>query len=217
MDSWWQLGEGGGYHGDTLALYQIMCVFCEERGDFERVAHFKKTNPRSGKTLNFDTYRCGNCTGYVMVLWSAGQRSFDGMHNYVVLPWPKRLTEYPKHWPEEVGRCWVEAHRSVADENWGAAAVMARSSLQAALRQQGAKGDSLDEEINDLAARGALPPLMREWSHEGRVLGRPAAHPDATEPATDPKDAQDVVEFLDYLTEYLYDLPERIKNYRARK
>jgi hypothetical protein len=34
---------------------------------------------------------------------------------------------------------------------------------------------------------------------------------------TDPKDATDVVEFLDFLLQVTYDLPHQIKQYRARK
>src|ERR1700694_5099321 len=127
MNSWWDLGEGSGFDGAKLALHQIICPFCEVQGNLERVAHYVKQNPRSGKALNFDTYQCGNCVGYVMVLWSASNRALGGMHDYEVLPWPKRLTTYPKHWPEEVGRCWMQAHRSLTGENWDAAAVMARS------------------------------------------------------------------------------------------
>ena len=99
MDSWWDLGEGSGYSGDTLALHRFTCPFCEVQGTFERVARFVKENPRTGKRLNFDTYKCVNCVGYVMVLWSANERSFGGMHNYVVMPWPKRLTKHPEHCP----------------------------------------------------------------------------------------------------------------------
>jgi len=212
------LGEGSGYRGSTLAVHQIMCAFCMEEGNFERVSHFTKRNAQSGKILNFDTLKCGNCAGYVMVLWSAGQYSMDGMHNYTVLPWPRRLTKYPEHWPEAVGRHWMQAHRSLADENWDAAADMARSSLQAALRQVGAQGRRLVDEIDDLASKGTLPPLMKEWAHEVRLLGNESSHPEPLDgKGVDPKDARDVVQFLDYLTEYLYDLPKRIDDYRARK
>jgi hypothetical protein len=34
---------------------------------------------------------------------------------------------------------------------------------------------------------------------------------------TSPQDAHDIVAFLDFLLEYLYDLPNRIAKYRARK
>ncbi len=215
MSSWWDLGEGSGLRGGDLALNQITCPFCEVDGNFSRVSHFVKQHSGSGKSLIFDTFQCGNCGNYVMIFWSPSR--LGQMHDYKMVPWPRRLTKYPEHWPEEVGRCWMQAHRSLKDENWDAAAVMARSALQAALRQQGAKGKDLFGEINDLASKRLLPPLMQEWSHEVRVLGRPAAHPNATEPATDKQDARDVVSFLDYLVEYLYDLPDRIKAYRGRK
>jgi hypothetical protein len=217
MDSWWELGEGGGYRGDELAVHQISCAFCLEQGNFETVAHFVKRNPQSGKTLNFDTLKCGNCAGYVMVLWSASQRGLGGMHNYTVLPWSKRLEKHPDHWPKAVGRHWIQAHRSLTDESWDAAADMARSSMQAAMRDQGAVGKRLVEEIDDLAGKGLLPPLMKDWSHEVRELGNDSSHPEPDDPkGTDPKDARDIVNFLDYLLEYLYDLPKRIENYRAR-
>jgi hypothetical protein len=217
MTSWWDLGEGSGYHGETLAVHQIVCPFCMVQGNFATAFHAEKKNPRSGKTLNFDTLKCGNCTGYVMVLWSAGLNRFDGTHDYKVLPWPMRMEKHPDYWPEQVGRLWLQARRSLKDENWDAAAIMARTSMQAALRERGANGKNLKEEINDLATRGMLPPLMREWSHEVRELGNDSTHPEPGQKATDPKDARDIVNFLDYLLEYLYDLPERIRQYRARK
>jgi hypothetical protein len=127
--SWWDLGEGSGHRGSSLAVHMIVCPFCFERGNFETAFHATKTNPRSGKTLNFDTLKCGNCAGYVMVLWSSSHLGLNGLHDYRVLPWPIRLEDYPDHWPEPVGRHWLQAHRSLQDENWDAAAVMARSAM----------------------------------------------------------------------------------------
>jgi hypothetical protein len=94
---------------------------------------------------------------------------------------------------------------------------MARSALQAALRDHGAKGANLKSEIANLAGQGILPPLMREWSDQVRELGNDATHPDATSHGTDAADARDVVEFLDYLLQYLYNLPKAIRDYRERR
>ena len=55
---------------------------------------------------------------------------------------------------------------------------------------------------------------MVEWSHNVRELANDSALPQPGQAAPLPKDAQDVVQFLDFLLEYLYDLPHRIKNYR---
>ncbi len=213
--SWWQLGEGAGSRGDELALYEITCPFCMEQNNFELEFRAAKKKPNSRKVLNFDTYKCGNCSGYVMVLWSASERG--GLHGYKVLPWPIKLDRHPAHWPEDVGRFWLQANRSLKEENWDAAAVMARSSLQLALRAHGAGGANLKLEIDDLAKKGILPPHMEEWSHEVRELGNDSAHPQPGQAPTSPKDAKDIAEFLGFLLEYLYDLPQRIATYRARK
>src|SRR5216683_1520319 len=94
---------------------------------------------------------------------------------------------------------------------------MARTALQAALRDTGAEGNNLKEEIKNLASTGVLPPLMREWSDEVRLLGNDATHPDGESEGAAAADARDVVEFLDYLLQYLYDLPKEIAYYRERR
>jgi uncharacterized protein DUF4145 len=218
MNSWWELGEGAGLLGETLAVYEIECPFCCERGKFNTEFHAEKKKPNSRKQLNFDTLRCVNCGGYVQVLWSASEFSgSQGLHQFRVQPFPLKIPDPPEYWPREVGRSWQQAHRSLQHESWDAAAVMARSALQAVLRGQGAKGRDLKAEIANLADRGILPPLMREWSDEVRELGNDATHPDANSQGTNPTDARDVVKFLDYLIQYLYDLPKAIADYRDRR
>jgi hypothetical protein len=133
------------------------------------------------------------------------------------LPWPLRIEKFPEHWPEDVGRFWLQAKRNLVDRNWDAAALMARSSLQVALRDNGAKGSSLKQEIEDLSSKGILPPIMKEWSDNVRELGNESAHPKPGQPPTVPNDAKDIVNFLDFLLEYLYTLPYKIKQYRKRE
>ncbi len=214
MNSWWQLGEWSGVQGNELALYQITCPFCMERGNFELAFRAQKKKPNATKILYFDTYKCGSCNGYVMVLWSAS--SFGRVHNYEVLPWPLKFEKYPEHWPTSIGRYWLQAKQNIHAENWDAAAVMARSALQLALRDYNAKGNGLKQEIEDLANKGILPPIMKEWSDQVRELGNVSAHPKPSQDPANPEDARDIVEFLDFLIEYLYNLPHRIKKYRER-
>ena len=217
MDSWWQLGEGSGHRGESLATYQRTCPFCMERGNFATAFHAEKKKANSDKKLNFDTLKCGNCSGYVMVLWSAGEHVFgSGLHGYRVLPWPLKLEKYPDYWPKTVGRYWLQAKRNLAGENWDAAIVMARSTLQAALRDQGTSGENLKKEIDELAETGVLPPIMKEWSTEVRQFGNRSAHPDPEQDPPSGQDARDLVNFLDFFLECTYSLPHRIDEYRQR-
>lgn len=217
MHSWWSLGEGIGQFGSELALYQIECPFCAEKGNFELVFHAEKKKPNSRKKLNFDVYKCGNCAGFVHVFWSASEHpGSQGLHSYKVLPWPLGKIEAPEHWPEAVKRYWKQAHDTIKGENWDAAAVMAGSALQAALRDYGAKGKNLKEEIECLAEKGVLPTIMKEWSSELRFLRNNSAHPKKNQTELNPQDVEDVIEFLDYFLRYLYDLPKQINEYRNR-
>ena len=213
MDSWWSLGEGSGYRGEDLALYKITCPFCMETGNFSTEFHAEKKQPNASKMLNFDTLRCGSCASFVQVIWSATR----DLHDYRVQPWPLKFEKAPEHFPEDVGRYWLQAKKSLADRAYDAAAVMARSALQVALRAHEAKGENLKQEIDDLAKKGFLPPLMQEWSHNVRELANDSAHPKPAQSATTAQDARDIVKFMDFLFEYLYALPKRISEFRERK
>lgn len=213
MDSWWSLGEGYGYRGADLALYKITCPFCMETGNFAMAFHAEKKQPNGSKVLNFDTLKCGSCASFVQVVWSATRDLYD----YRVQPWPLKFDKAPEHFPADVGRYWLQAKKSLLDRNYDAAAVMARSSLQVALRSHKAEGANLKQEIDDLAKKGLLPSLMQEWSHNLRELANDSAHPKPDQPATTAQDARDIVKFMDFLFEYLYALPKRINEFRERK
>jgi hypothetical protein len=189
-----------------------------EEGNFGLAHHAEKQKANSKKKLNFDLYQCRNCMAYVQVFWSAAEHSIGHpLYDFKVLPWPLGKPQPSENWPPDVQRFWVQSHSSLGGENWDAAAVMARSAVQITVRDKGAVGKSLYSEIEDLAAKGDLPPLMKEWSHEVRELGNDSAHPEPNKPAMTPQDARDIVQFLDSLLLYLYDFPKRVSDYRLRQ
>jgi hypothetical protein len=215
--TWWELGEHTGYQGEKLATYQISCPFCPEKGNFKVVQHLEKRNS-AGKVLNYEVLQCENCGNLTMVFWSAAKHGGSlGIHDYKTLPWARGTTSYPKYWPDDVGRNWLEAQRSLEGQNWNAAALMARSAIQLIMQHQAAEGSSLKAQIDFLANNGTLPPIMKEWSHEVRELGNENAHPVPGAKGTSPKDAKDVVEFLGFLLRLTYNLPHEIKEFRKRR
>ena len=202
MSSWWDLGEWSGYHGETLATHQIACAFCSEKGNFSTVQSMEKKKPGNDqKVLHYDTLKCGHCGNLMFTFWSASSSGYgaNSMHAYELLPWPRSTTGHPKHWPADVGNHSVEARRSLEGKNWTAAALMARSAIQLVVRAHGASGNNLKGEINDLAAKGKLLPIMKEWAHEVRELANEGTHPQPGTTGTAEKDAKDVVEFLTFL------------------
>jgi hypothetical protein len=217
--NWWDLGEWSGSSGNKLATHQIACAFCGVEGHFETVHHLERKKPGGGtKVLHYDTLKCGECGNLMFAFWSAAAgMGGRGIHAYRVLPWHQETTSYPKHWPEDVGRYWVEAKRCIEAKTWTAAALMARSAVQLVARKNGAKGNNLKQEIDDLAAKGLILPIMKEWAHEVRELANEGTHPQPDSEGTDKKDANDVVEFLGFLMTVMYNLPKQIEEYRERK
>ena len=219
MSSWWDFGEWSGQSGTSLALYQIKCAFCNEFGNFELAHRETKQKSNSRKVLNFDTYKCGNCANFVMVFWSPSEDNVGGhgLHNYIVAPWPRGIGDGEDYWPTAARRHWKQAHSNLNNNNYDAAALMARSALQVITRDQGATGNTLYEEIESLATSGVLSPTIKDWSHEVRELGNPVAHANPDDEETSAEDAEDIVKFLDFLLKYLYDLPKQINDYRNRR
>ena len=95
--------------------------------------------------------------------------------------------------------------------------LMARSAIQLVARHHGAVGKNLKEEIDDLASKGLILPVMQEWAHEVRELGNDGTHPIPGSAGTSQKDAKDVVEFLSFLMRVMYTVPHQIAEYRKRK
>lgn len=151
----------------------------------------------------------------MFALWS---RSTSGnISDFMVLPWHKSTRQHPEHWPSDIGKYWIEARRSIEAENWIAAALMARSAIQLIVRAHGGSGSNLKQEIDDLADKGLLIPIMKDWSHEVRNLGNEGTHPKPGGNGTDQQDAIAVVEFLNFMLKVLYDLPHSIEKFRQNK
>lgn len=223
IDSWWQFGEGSGHWGSDLALHEIKCAFCEERGNWKLEHHSEKTKPDTRKVLNYDTYQCGNCANYILVFWSAGEHyasgynRADGLHRYMTVPYAIGGWDGEEYWPNTAKRHWKQAHNALNRGDYDAAVVMARSAVQAIMRNKNAKKGDLYHEINDLVGRGVIPNIVGELAHEVRELARPSAHPTEGEEPIDSKDANEIVEFLDVLLEYTYDLPYKINERREKQ
>lgn len=205
--------------GAELSLHQITCAFCNETGNFKPVFHAEKKKPNSSKKINFDTFECGNCKGYVQVTWSTQEFGFGTrcLHDYRVMPWPLGKPKAPENWPKNVGRFWEQAHDSARNENIDAALVMARSALQSALRHMGSKGENFSKEIDSLSTQGILPKIIAEWSHEIRLIANESAHPEEIVAPPQKSEVKEVLDFLDFMFVYLFDLPTDIQKLRKSR
>jgi hypothetical protein len=131
------------------------------------------------------------------------------------ITFPEVRSEAPEEYPQAVRDNFAEALRSVNGNNPKAAVIMARSALQAATREHGAKGDNLKQEIDYLADQHLIPVALKDWAHELRDGGNLVGHPEPGK-AVDMGDAEELMALAESLFEYLYVIPKQLERRRQR-
>ena len=152
-------------------------------------------------------WECHDCGG---VVYARGTTGSDDVELY-----PSVRSEAPDDYPPDVQENFSEALRSLNVNNPRAAVVMARAALQAATREQGANGDNLKQEIEDLAARHVIPEALRDWAHELRDGGNLVAHPEPDK-KVEMQDAEELMALAESIFEYLYVVPKEVEQRRGR-
>ena len=89
-----------------------------------------------------------------------------------------------------------------------------RRTLELLLKDKGATKWGLKDKIEEIAAKGLLPDTLKEASSLAKMLGDIAAHDKELE--IDQYDVEAMVEFIGFIIEYLYVVPDRINAYKER-
>jgi len=89
-----------------------------------------------------------------------------------------------------------------------------RRTLELILLNKGATKWGLKEKIEEIAAKGILPDALKEASKFTKFLGDSAAHGNGSE--TSLNDVNTMIEFVEYIIEYLYILPHKIERYKTK-
>ena len=173
----------------------------------------QEQNPRRGVLLTL--WQCSNCgkgvCGESKFYIDGGSFDFEKFTD--VYPQPQPL-EAPSGTPEEVAKAYKTAKKNLlsgTDGDYEAACMMARRSVERAVKAAGAQGHSLKEEIDDLEARRLISPALREWAHQVRLFGNDGAH----DAFVSKEAAEQCVYFAEMLFTYLYTLPEMMAARRS--
>lgn len=89
-----------------------------------------------------------------------------------------------------------------------------RRTLELLLKDKGATKWGLQAKIEEIAAKGLLPDALKEASSLAKILGDTAAHDKELE--IDQYDVEAMAEFVGYIIEYLYIVPDKISAYKIR-
>lgn len=89
-----------------------------------------------------------------------------------------------------------------------------RRTLELILKDKGATSWSLKDKIEEIAKKGLLPDTLKEASSLTKILGDSAAHDKDLE--IDQYDVDSMADFIEYIIEYLYVVPDKITSYKER-
>jgi len=89
-----------------------------------------------------------------------------------------------------------------------------RRTLELLLKDKGATKWGLKDKIEEIAAKGLLPDALKGASSLAKLLGDTAAHDKELE--IDEHDVEAMAEFVGFIIEYLYVVPDKINTYKKR-
>lgn len=92
--------------------------------------------------------------------------------------------------------------------------VALRRTLELVLKDKGATKWGLKDKIEEIAEKGILPDTLKEASSLTKILGDSAAHDKEID--IEQQDVESMAEFVEYIIEYLYVVPDKINSYKQR-
>jgi len=102
----------------------------------------------------------------------------------------------------------------VRNADLGACSIMLRRALEIILIDQGATAWRLEGKIKEVAEMGRLPESLKEASLFAKAFGDSVAH--GKELIPDKNDINSLVEFIQYIIDYLYIIPAKIEQFQAK-
>lgn len=138
---------------------------------------------------------------------------------YVLLDtYPKAVPpRTPAHATEALKNYFGQASEAARRGNYDASGAMSRKVVDVSTKQllgdEAKKFNNIQGRIDALAAKHALTPDLQEWAHQVRLGGNEAAH---DEEPFDKADAEELLDFVDLYLTYVYTLPGRLAERKAR-
>ena len=115
--------------------------------------------------------------------------------------------------PNKIKEAYVGALKTKGIDKYVCLMALRRT-LELMLNDKGATKWGLKKKIEEIAEKGLLPDTLKEASSLTKILGDTAAHDKDLE--IDQYDVEAMAEFIGFIIEYLYIIPDKINNYKER-
>ena len=112
------------------------------------------------------------------------------------------------------GKAPYEAALKIKSIDKNVCLMALRRTLELILKDKGASKWGLKDKIEEIAAKGLLPDTLKEASSLTKILGDSAAHDKELD--IDQNDVESMAEFIGFIIEYLYIIPDKINTYKEQ-
>ena len=184
-------------------------------------------------SLGYSRYRvlliCSNCEDAVVAVIDYGRHAVghspmgcgsnpvqNGWKLRRVYPTPKP-SSCPRLTPDDLKRLYVQADNAFKRGDADASGTMSRKvvdvSTQQLLKEKSKDYENIFQRIEALAEQGKLTDELKDWAHQIRIGGADAAHD--LDPYTD-EEAEEQLEFAELYLIYVYTLPKRLEERKAK-
>lgn len=185
----------------------IVCPYCDVHSS---------TSTRTGTTQEgtaFEIVQCDTCKKLILFI-----QTWNGTKFVTTDQYPKRTPKLHQSIPKEVGDDYVEAATCFDAKANKASAAMCRRALQTSVLEKGVTKGRLVDQIDELYKSQIITKDIKEWAHEIRLTGNLGAHPDEDGLADiTQKDAEELLKFIEEYLNYVYIMPFKVAEKRARK
>ena len=194
----------------------IECPYCERSVEAETIAVHEDPNDYPPDGTRIALLKCPVC-GCALV---GKQDAFIDFKNDIDWDDPERIWPYPEEKvhasiPSVVRISLEEAKKCYAAKAYSACAVMCGRALEAVGLNHKTKADKLGAMLKELKEAQIIDQRIYDWGEELREYRNLGAH--ATEHKTSKEEAEDLLNFIKVICNYIYVMKERFELFKQRQ
>lgn len=118
--------------------------------------------------------------------------------------------------PTSINQAASEAYACYSIGSYRAAALLARTVIEAVAKDKGITSGSLVSKINQLRKADLLTANLTEAAHDIRLTGNDIAHGDLSIPISE-EDCDDLLDFMSSILEEIYQRPANLARRKAQR
>lgn len=196
----------------------IQCLYCGNKTLMDMVGQYRNSWDEDTGYYGYFLYKmfacpvCGKVTFY-QTYWDCAQTNYDGsdaVDEEILYP----INSIDSNAMPPKIKDAFESALKIRNIDSAVCLMALRRTLELICIDKGAVKWGLKDKIEELAEKGILPETLKEASSFTKILGDSATHDKGLD--INIQDINSMIDFVEYIIEYLYVLPYKLERYKKR-